>query len=56
MGGWVDQWVSSCQIIRNRVNCHLIEIIEFRLKIYDFVGGWVSGLLCGSVGGVMSNH
>ena len=27
--GWVGQWVSSRQIIKNRVNRHLIEIIEF---------------------------
>ena len=50
----MGQWVSSCQIIKNRVNCHLIEIIEFCLKIYDL---WRhNGLLCGSVGRVMSNH
>ena len=48
---------------KNRVNCHLIKIIEFCLKIYDlwrhthlWVGVSVYGLLCGSVGGVMSNH
>ena len=52
MGG---QWVGSHQIIKNRVNRHLIEIIEFCLKIYDLWthshlwigvwvgGGWVSG-------------
>ena len=65
LGGWVGQWVGSCQIIKNRVNRHLIEIIEFCLKIYDLwrhttygskIYGWVYGLLCGSVGGVMSNH
>ena len=64
MGGWlgglVGQWVGSCQIIKNRVNHHLIEIIEFCLKIYDFwrhthlwigvwVGGWVDGWVSGSV-------
>ena len=45
----MGQWVGSCQIIKNRVNHHLIEIIEFCLKIYDLesvpiggcVGGWV---------------
>ena len=48
----MGQWVSLCQIINNRVNCHLIEIIEFCLKIYDlwrhthlwvcvWVDGWV---------------
>ena len=49
-GGWVDEWVSSCQIIKNPVNRHLIEIIEFCLKIYDLwrhthlkVGVWVDG-------------
>ena len=63
MDGWVGQWVGSFQIIKNRVNRHLIEIIEFCLKIYDlwrhthlWVGVWEYGLLCGSVGGVMSNH
>ena len=51
----MGQCVSSCQIIKNRVNCHLIEIIEFCLKIYNLwthshlwigvwlVVGWVSG-------------
>ena len=49
--GWVGQWVGSCQIIKNRVNCHLIKIIEFCWKIYDLwrhsgsvgycVGQWV---------------
>ena len=42
----MGQWVSSCQIIKNQVNRHLIEIIEFCLKIYDlwrhFIV-WVSG-------------
>ena len=54
VGGGVDGWV----------NCHLIEIIEFCLKIYDlrrhptygWVYGWMGGLLGGSVGGVMSNQ
>ena len=41
----------SMEIIKNRVNRHLIEIIEFCLKIYGWVGGCVGGLLCGSVGG-----
>ena len=60
MGGSVGQWVSSRQIIKNRVNCHLIKIIEFCLKIYDlwthshlwigvWVGGWVDGWVSGSV-------
>ena len=50
LGGWVGQWVSSRQIIKNWVNCHLIEIIEFCLKIYDvwthshlWIGVWVGG-------------
>ena len=33
----MGQWVGSCQNIKNRVNRHLIEIIEFCLKIYDLV-------------------
>ena len=60
LGGWVGQWVGSRQIIKNRVNRHLIEIIEFCLKIYDlwthshlwigvWVGGWVDGWVSGSV-------
>ena len=49
----MGQWVGSRQIIKNRVNCHLIEIIEFCLKIYDLwthsphfdrsMGGWLGG-------------
>ena len=49
MGGWLGGWVG-----------HLIEIIEFCLKIYDlwthshlwigvWVGGWVDGWVSGSV-------
>ena len=61
MGGWlVGQWVGSCQIIKNLVNRHLIEIIELCLKIYDlwkhthlwigvWVSGWVDGWVSGSV-------
>ena len=50
MGGSVGQWVGSCQITKNLINLDLIEIIQFCLKIYDFVetpthgrcvGGWV---------------
>ena len=55
----MGQWVGSCQITKNRVNRHLIEIIEFCLKIYDlwthshlWIGVWVGG----SVGRFMSNH
>ena len=45
MGVWMGQWVGSCQIIKNRENRHLIEIIEFCLKIYDLwrLTVWVSG-------------
>ena len=35
LGEWVGQWVGSHQIIKNRVNRHLIKIIELCLKIYD---------------------
>ena len=60
LSGWVGQWVSSRQIIKNRVYRHLIEIIEFCLKINDlwthshlwigvWVGGWVDGWVSGSV-------
>ena len=48
-------------------NLDLIEIIQFCLKIYDLVThphphlwvgvwvvGWMGGLICGSMGGVMS--
>ena len=62
LGGWVGQCVGSHQIIKNRVNRHLIEIIEFCLKIYDLwthshlwigcMGGWLGG----SVGWFMSNY
>ena len=59
------------QIIKNRINLDLIEIIQFCLKIYDllkhphlwvggWVVGWISGLMDGSmggsVGGTRSNH
>ena len=44
----MGQWVGSRQIIKNRVNRHLIEILEFCLKIYDlwthshlWIGVWV---------------
>ena len=54
VGGSVGQWVGLCQIIKNRVNCHLIEIIEFCLNIYDlwrhphlWVGVWVDGWVRG---------
>ena len=56
----MGQWVGLCQIIKNQVNHHLIEIIEFCLKIYDlwrhshlWVGVWVDGWL---EGGAILNH
>ena len=60
----MGQWVVSCQISKSQINCDLIEIIQFCLKIYDLwrhpIHGWVygcmGGLLCGSGCGVMSNH
>ena len=56
--------MGSCQISKSQINCDLIEIIQFFLKIYDlwrhpthgWVDGWMGGLLCGSGYGVMSNH
>ena len=33
MGQWVGQWVGQGQIIKNRINVDLIEIIQFCLKI-----------------------
>ena len=59
------------QIIKNRINLDLIEIIQFCLKLCDllrhphlwvgiWVVGWISGLMDGSMGGSMggsrSNH
>ena len=59
------------QIIKNRINLDLIEIIQFCLKIYDllrhphlwvggWVVGWISGLMdwsmVGSMVGTRSNH
>ena len=35
LGGWVGQWVVSCQITKNQINLDLIEIIQFCLKISD---------------------
>ena len=48
------------QIIKNRINLDLIEIVQFCLKIYDllrhphlwvgvWVVGWMGGLICGSM-------
>ena len=68
MGGWVDgwlvgQWVGSGQITKNLINLDLSEIIQFYLKIYDllwhpylWLGVWVIEWICGSMGGVRSNH
>ena len=63
MGGCLDWWVGGWmgglmagpgQIIKNRINLVLIEIIQFCLKIYDllthphlWVGVWVVGLMGG---------
>ena len=37
VGGWVGKWVGPGQIIKNRINLDLIEIIQFCLKIYDLL-------------------
>ena len=43
----MGQWVDSCQISKSQINCDLIEIIQFCLKIYDLwrhpTHGWVYG-------------
>ena len=63
MGQWVGQWVGPGQIIKNRINLDLIEIIQFCLKISDLlrhtppmggcmVGWWMGGLICGNHGDV----
>ena len=64
--GWVGQWVGPGQIIKNRINLDLIEIIQFSLKICDLLRHphlwvdvwvcWISGLMDGSMGGTRSNH
>ena len=57
----MGQWVGLGQITKNLINLDLIKIIQFCLKIYDFLrhpqlwGGGVYGLMGGSVGGVRSN-
>ena len=71
MCGWLDgslgQSVGSGQITNNLINLDIIEIIQFCLKIYDLlrhphlwldvlVVGWMSGLMCGSMGGIRSYH
>ena len=47
LGGWVGQWVGSCQISKSQLNCDLIEIIQFCLKIYDL---WNSPPMGGCMG------
>ena len=37
MGQWMGQWVGSGQIIKNRINLDLIEIIQFCLNIHDLL-------------------
>ena len=55
------------QIIKNRINLDLIEIIQFCLKIYDllthphlwvgvWVVGWMGGLICGSIETTWGQH
>ena len=50
----MGQWVGSGHITKYQINLDLIEIIQFCLKIYDFlryphlgmgvsINGWVSG-------------
>ena len=68
MGGWVDGWVCRLDYVKSlEINLDLIEIIEFCLKIYDLlrhpylwvavlVVGWMSGLIGGLMGRVISNH
>ena len=54
-GGWVGQWVESCEITKNLIKLDLSEIILFCLKIYDLdgcMGRWMGG----SVGRLMSNY
>ena len=53
MYGWVIGWMGGSvdvKSLKNQVNRHLIEIIEFCLKIYDlwthshlWIGVWVGG-------------
>ena len=55
------------QIIKNRINLDLIEIIQFCFKIYDlltpphlwvgvWVVGWMGGLICGSMETTWGQH
>ena len=53
--GWMGGSMGgSGQIAKNRINIDLFEIIQFYLKIYDFlrhpIYGWVYGLLGEFVG------
>ena len=50
----MGQWVGSGQMTKNLINLYLIEIIQFCLKIYDFlrhlhlwVGVWINGWVNG---------
>ena len=67
VGGWVGGCVGPGQIIKNRINLDLIEIIQFCLKIYDllthphlwvgvWVEGWMGGLICGSMETTWGQH
>ena len=60
LGGYVGQCVGSDQITKYQINLDLIEIIQFCLKIYDLwrhpTYGCVVEWMCGSMGGVRSNH
>ena len=62
MGGWVGQWLGSCQITKFQINLDLIEVNQFCLKIYGdtptygLVYGWLDGTMGGSMDGVTSNH
>ena len=54
MGGSVGQWVGSGQMTKNLINLDLIEIVQFCLKIFDFlrhlhlwVGVWINGWVNG---------
>ena len=62
MGQWVGKWVELDQITKNRINLEFIEIIQFCLKISDFLkypnlrlGVWVVGWMGGSMAGARSN-
>ena len=60
VGGWVGQWEGLGQMTNNLINLYIIKIIQFCLKIYDFVetpppmGGCVGGSMGGS--GQMTNN